>query len=121
MRNAAVTRKTVETDVTLRLELDGSGEADVQTGCGFLNHMAGGSAALSIVTGEAARYDREMTVRETLLNDSNQPVVTLAPLTATPAVLMEDLLAPGSAYDVRPTLCAYYHKTAVLVEGGAQP
>ncbi len=84
-------------------------------------NMAGGNAALSIVTGEAARYDREMTARETLLNDAAQPTVTLAPLTATPAVLMEDLLAPGSAYDVRPTLCAYYHKTAVLVEGGAQP
>ena len=39
MRNAAVTRKTAETDIALRLELDGSGEADVQTGCGFLNHM----------------------------------------------------------------------------------
>jgi imidazoleglycerol-phosphate dehydratase len=39
MRKAAVARKTAETDVTLTLELDGSGKADVQTGCGFLDHM----------------------------------------------------------------------------------
>ncbi len=39
MRKAAVTRKTAETDVTLALELDGSGKADVETGCGFLDHM----------------------------------------------------------------------------------
>ncbi len=39
MRKATITRKTAETDVTLQLTLDGTGEADVQTGCGFLNHM----------------------------------------------------------------------------------
>ena len=39
MRNAAITRKTAETDITLRLELDGTGKADVRTGVGFLDHM----------------------------------------------------------------------------------
>jgi imidazoleglycerol-phosphate dehydratase len=39
MRKATIARKTAETDVTLQLTLDGTGEADVQTGCGFLNHM----------------------------------------------------------------------------------
>lgn len=39
MRNAGITRKTAETDITLALELDGSGMAEVDTGCGFLNHM----------------------------------------------------------------------------------
>ncbi len=84
-------------------------------------NMAGGSAALSILTGEAKTYDREMTARETLLNDPSLPEVTLAPLTATPRVFMDDLLAQGALYDVKPVLCRYYGKTAVHAsEGGAQ-
>ena len=32
-------RKTAETDIALTLNLDGSGNAQVKTGCGFLDHM----------------------------------------------------------------------------------
>ncbi len=39
MRNAYTERKTAETDIKLSLELDGSGKSDIDTGCGFLNHM----------------------------------------------------------------------------------
>ncbi len=39
MRCAEITRKTAETDIFLRLALDGSGRAEVDTGVGFLNHM----------------------------------------------------------------------------------
>ena len=39
MRNAEIRRKTAETDITLRLKLDGKGVYQVDTGCGFLNHM----------------------------------------------------------------------------------
>ncbi|MDO5140796.1 MAG: imidazoleglycerol-phosphate dehydratase HisB [Eubacteriales bacterium] len=39
MRNAGINRKTSETDVRLRLELDGTGRADINTGIGFLDHM----------------------------------------------------------------------------------
>ena len=39
MRNAAITRKTAETDITLVLCLDGKGECSVSTGVGFLDHM----------------------------------------------------------------------------------
>ena len=39
MRTAEIARRTAETDVRLRLELDGTGESRVSTGCGFLDHM----------------------------------------------------------------------------------
>ena len=39
MRTGAVTRKTKETDVEVKVDLDGQGRADVSTGIGFLDHM----------------------------------------------------------------------------------
>ena len=39
MRNAQINRKTTETDISLSLELDGTGKYDIDTGCGFFNHM----------------------------------------------------------------------------------
>ncbi len=39
MRNAEIKRKTAETDITLFLELDGQGSSQIETGCGFLDHM----------------------------------------------------------------------------------
>ena len=39
MRTAEIKRKTGETDITLRLELDGTGIWDIDTGVGFLDHM----------------------------------------------------------------------------------
>lgn len=39
MRIGEVNRKTKETDIQLRLCLEGSGKADVNTGVGFLDHM----------------------------------------------------------------------------------
>lgn len=39
MRNAEIKRKTGETDITLFLELDGKGDAEIDTGSGFFNHM----------------------------------------------------------------------------------
>ena len=39
MREAAITRKTSETDVSLRLNLDGSGRSEIDSGVGFLDHM----------------------------------------------------------------------------------
>ncbi len=80
-------------------------------------NMSGPSAALSLLTGEAAQYDHEMTQREILLNDETQPVVTLKPLTAVPAVFMDDLIQIDAVYDVRPSLCLYYGKQAILIEG----
>lgn len=39
MRTAFIERKTMETDIGIRLDLDGSGTSQIDTGCGFLNHM----------------------------------------------------------------------------------
>lgn len=38
-RIAALERKTRETEIRIRIDLDGSGEATVQTGVGFFDHM----------------------------------------------------------------------------------
>ena len=39
MRTAKIVRKTAETDISLTICLDGKGQSDIQTGCGFLDHM----------------------------------------------------------------------------------
>ncbi|MBQ7970971.1 MAG: imidazoleglycerol-phosphate dehydratase HisB [Clostridia bacterium] len=39
MRTANIDRKTKETDISLSLNLDGSGMSEIATGCGFLDHM----------------------------------------------------------------------------------
>ncbi len=39
MRKAEFARKTGETDILVRLELDGAGKSKINTGCGFLDHM----------------------------------------------------------------------------------
>ena len=39
MRNYEIKRQTAETDISLSLELDGSGKSNISTGCGFMDHM----------------------------------------------------------------------------------
>lgn len=39
MRTAQIERKTAETKIALTLTLDGSGKSNIQSGCGFLDHM----------------------------------------------------------------------------------
>ena len=39
MRKSEINRNTAETKIELALELDGSGASEINTGCGFLDHM----------------------------------------------------------------------------------
>lgn len=39
MRCAEINRKTNETDISLKLNIDGTGTSEINSGCGFLDHM----------------------------------------------------------------------------------
>ena len=39
MRKSEITRNTAETRIQLSFDLDGSGKSNINTGCGFLDHM----------------------------------------------------------------------------------
>lgn len=53
MRTTVITRKTGETDITLKLNLDGKGNSQIATGCGFLDHML-------ILFAKHGRFDLEV-------------------------------------------------------------
>lgn len=50
MRCAEINRKTAETDIKLSLNLDGKGKTEIDSGCGFLDHML-------TLLGKHARFD----------------------------------------------------------------
>ena len=56
MREAVIERKTAETDIRLKLELDGSGTSDVASGIGFLDHML-------ILFAKHGRFDLSLTCK----------------------------------------------------------
>ena len=39
MRTSEIKRATAETDIFLSLNVDGTGKSEIETGCGFLDHM----------------------------------------------------------------------------------
>ena len=82
-----------------------------------LQNMAGGSAALSLLRGEAQQYHREMQDREALFKDPALKDITLKPLSVTPKIFMKDLLVPDAVYDVRSILCEYYSKDSIRLAG----
>lgn len=71
-RTADVARKTAETDVTIRLDLDGSGRAAISTGVGFLDHLLTsfahhGMLDLDVTTVGDLEVDDHHTVEDTAL------------------------------------------------------
>lgn len=63
MRTSTLTRKTAETDITLSLNLDGTGTSNIRSGCGFLDHM------LTLLTRHAG-FDLTLTcVGDTYVDD----------------------------------------------------
>ena len=63
MRTAEVIRKTAETDIFLKLNLDGTGASKIDTGCGFLDHM------LTLFS-KHGRFDLELTCKgDTYVDD----------------------------------------------------
>jgi len=56
MRQSSITRKTAETEISVTIDLDGSGAYDNQTGVGFFDHMLDQLARHSLI---------DMTVRAT--------------------------------------------------------
>jgi len=39
MRKAKLSRKTAETDISVEINIDGTGDYDIKTGAGFFDHM----------------------------------------------------------------------------------
>jgi imidazoleglycerol-phosphate dehydratase len=66
-RRATIKRKTYETDIALTLDLDGTGEAKVDTGIGFLDHML---TALA----KHGRFDLDVTCKGDLHVDAHHSV-----------------------------------------------
>lgn len=66
-RTASIQRKTNETEIHLELNLDGSGQTDIKTGVGFLDHM------LELLTKHGA-FDLRVAARGDLHVDQHHTV-----------------------------------------------
>jgi len=69
-RTARIERKTAETQIELEINLDGTGQSDIQTGVGFLDHMLDlftkhGALDLKIRTLGDLHVDQHHTVEDT--------------------------------------------------------
>lgn len=67
MRKAVIERKTAETDIFLRINLDGKGKSDIDTGIGFFDHMLVALSRHSFI-------DMELKVKGDLYVDTHHTV-----------------------------------------------
>ena len=67
MRIGEITRTTKETDISIRLDLDGTGKVNIDTGIGFFDHML---TALGVHAG----FDLDVTVKGDLYVDGHHSV-----------------------------------------------
>lgn len=71
MRTADIARKTGETDITLRLNLDGTGASNIASGCGFLDHML-------TLFAKHSRFDLDVTCKGDTYVDYHHTVEDIA-------------------------------------------
>ncbi len=71
MRNSSLSRKTAETDITLSLNLDGTGVCTVDTGIGFLDHML-------TLFAKHGRFDLSVTCKGDLYVDGHHTAEDIA-------------------------------------------
>lgn len=63
MRQAEIIRKTAETDIALKINIDGAGKSSIDTGVGFLDHML-------TLFARHGRFDMELTCKgDTYVDD----------------------------------------------------
>lgn len=67
IRKAEIARKTMETDITAKLTLDGKGNSNIDTGIGFLDHM------LTLFT-KHGQLDLELTAKGDTYVDAHHTV-----------------------------------------------
>ena len=72
LRTATIHRQTKETDITITLNLDGSGKADINTGIGFFDHMLEqiahhGMVDLSVSVNGDLQVDEHHTIEDTAI------------------------------------------------------
>ncbi len=79
MRTAEIKRQTKETEITVQLNVDGTGQHQIETGIGFLDHMLAQVAAHGL-------FDLRLTARGDLAVDAHHTVEDCA-------------LALGQAFD----------------------
>ncbi len=66
-RTFKLQRKTTETDIALRLNIDGTGNANIDTGVGFFNHML-------VLLAKHAQFDIDITCKGDLDVDAHHSV-----------------------------------------------
>ena len=67
IRSATITRKTKETDISMRLLIDGTGKTNINTGIGFFDHMLNSFAKHGL-------FDLDLSVKGDLIVDCHHTI-----------------------------------------------